>query len=154
MIAAAGAGGVAYAAAHGVASSGIVVSGPDHNRLTFTLAPGAARVFELPAANDPVTVDIAKYSTNGGVQTPSEVFSALINVDGNGAGMSWVGTNSDGSSDANSTIHGTDITNLVCGHGCLIASLRVDNVKARTVVLKTNAATSIIKETYVVNIWY
>jgi hypothetical protein len=45
-------------------------------------------------------------------------------------------------------------TNLVCGSSCLIASLDADNVAARTVVPTTNAATSVIKETYVVNIWY
>jgi hypothetical protein len=143
--------GAAYAAtSHG----GTTVTGPDHKRLSFTLAPGASETITLPAANDPVRIDLAKVSTNGGVQTPSEVFSALVNVDKNAAGMSWVGTNSDGTQAASSTIHGTDITNLVCGSGCLIASLNAGSVSGRTVVLSTNAATSVIDETYVVNIWY
>ena len=43
-------------------------------------------------------------STHGGIQTPSEVFSALINDDNNDAGMSWVGTNSDGTQTAGNTI--------------------------------------------------
>jgi len=147
----AAAGGAAYAA---TSSQTVIVRGPDHQRLSFVVAPGRSFVFRLPAANEPIRIDIASPSTNGGVQTPSEVFSALINVDANRAGMSWIGTNSDGSQSANSTIHSKDITNLVCGSNCVIAWLKVKSVSARTVVLTANGATSIIREKYVVNIWY
>jgi hypothetical protein len=147
-------GGGAYALTAGPSISVVNVTGPDHERLTFTLAPGGSQVFRLPAANDPVRIDLDEVSTNGGVQTPSEVFSALVNVDRNGAGMSWIGTSSDGSQAANSTIHSSTITKLVCGPSCVIATLSVSSVGARTVVLTANAATSIIDETYVVNIWY
>ena len=134
--------------------SGVNVSGPDHQRLVFTLAPGASQTFRLPAANDPVRIDLDKISANGGTQTPSEVFSALVNVDRNARGMSWTGTNSGGSQAANSTIHSSTITQLVCGANCVIATLSVSSVGARTVMLTANAATSIINETYVVNIWF
>jgi hypothetical protein len=147
-----GIGGVAAFAISNVTA--VTVTGPDHQRLTFTLAPGASEIFKLPAANDPIRVDISSPSTNGGVQTPSEVFSALVNADGNGAGMTWIGTNSDGSQKGSSTIFGIHIANLVCGANCVIAWLNVKSVAARTLVLTTNAATSIIRETYVVNIWY
>ncbi len=150
-VAVAGAGSAAYAAS---TSTSVIVGGPDHQRLTFVVAPGGSHTFTLPAANDPVRIDLDKVSTNGGVQTPSEVFSALINVDANHAGMSWIGTSSDGSQAASSTIRGTDITNLVCGSSCLIASLDVASVSGRKVVLRANAATSAIREKYVVNIWY
>lgn len=144
----------AYAATPATASHAVIVKGPDHQRLSFVVSPGRSHVFKLPAANDPVRIDIVSPSTNGGVQTPSEVFSALINVGSNHAGMSWIGINSDGSRSSNSTIHSTDITNLVRGSNCVIAWLRVRSVSARTVLLKANAATSIIRERYVVNIWY
>ena len=134
--------------------SGVNVSGPDHQRLVFTLAPGASQTFRLPAANDPVRIDLDSISTNGGIQTPSEVFSALVNVDRNARGMSWIGTSSDGSQAANSTIHSSTITQLVCGANCVIATLSVSNAGARTVMLTANKATSIINETYVVNIWF
>jgi hypothetical protein len=147
-------GGGAYAVTTAAGFSAVNVTGPDHQRLVFTLAPGGSQRFKLPAANDPVRIDLDKISTNGGVQTPSEVFSALVNVDRNGAGMSWIGTSSDGSQAANSTIHSSTITQLVCGANCVIATLSVSNVGARSVVLTANAATSIINETYVVNIWY
>src|SRR5215472_15250180 len=101
----------------------------------------------------PIRIDLDKVSTNGGLQNPSEVFSALVNVDANHAGMSWIGTNSDGTQHANSTIFSGTITQLVCGGACTIATLHVGSVVAHTVVLTTNPATSIIRETYVVNIW-
>jgi hypothetical protein len=150
-VAVAVAGGAAYAA---TTSTAVVVRGPDHQRLTFVVVPGHSHTFTLPLANDPIRIDLDKISTNGGVQNPSEVFSALVNVDGNHAGMSWIGTNSDGSQAASSTSRGSDITNLVCGSSCVVASLEVGSVSHRTVVLRTNAGTSSIKEKYVVNIWY
>jgi hypothetical protein len=147
-------GGVAYAVTQGPHAQLVIVTGPDHQRISFVLSPGGSHVIQLPKANDPIRIDIANVSTNRGVQTPSEVFSALVNVDANDAGMSWIGTNSDGTQMGSSTIQGTNITNLVCGPNCLIASLNVKSVAARRVVLKTNAATSIIREKYIVNIWY
>ena len=151
VLALAGIGGGAYALTD---STAVNVTGPDHTRLTVTLAPGSSYTFNLPKANDPVKVDLDKVSTNGALQTPSELFSALVNVDKNGAGMSWIGTNSDGTQNGSSTIAGTDIANLVCGSGCVIASLNVASVANHTVVLSANAATSDINETYVINIWY
>ena len=144
-------GGAAFAAAK---SPSIIVTGPDHQRLTVVLSPGGSFVFKLPAANDPVRIDIASPSTNGGVQTPSEVFGALVNANKNNSGMSWIGTNSDGSQSGNSTIHTTDIANLVCGASCVIAWLRVNSLSAHTLILTANPATSIIRELYVVNLWY
>jgi hypothetical protein len=147
-------GGGAYAVTSAAAIPSVPVTGIDHQRLAFTLAPGGSLVFQLPAANDPVRIDLDKISINGGVQTPSEVFSALVNVDANHAGMSWIGTYSDGSQHAGSTITGTVITRLVCGGSCVIATLSVKSVPGHTVVLQANAATSRIRETYVINLWY
>jgi hypothetical protein len=154
IVALAAAGGAAYATAAAPHSQRVIVTGPDHERLTFAVSPGHSFVFELPAASDPITIDIASPSTSGGLRSPSEVFSALINADADNAGMSWIGTNSDGSQHAGNTHHGTDITNLVCGAHCVTAWLRVKSVAGRTVVLTANAKTSIIRELYVVNIWY
>jgi len=151
VLALAGTSGAAFAAA---SSPRVIVTGPDHQRLSVVLAPGHSFVFKLPKTNDPVRIDIASPSTNGGVQTPSEVFSALVNANANNSGMSWVGTSSDGSQAGNSTIHTTDIANLVCGANCVIAWLRVKSISAHTLILTANSQTSIIRELYVVNIWY
>src|ERR1700728_2466836 len=98
-------GGGAYAVTSITNSPAVTVTGPDHERLTITLAPGASRTFVLPAANDPLRIDLDVVSVNGGIQTPSEVFSALVNVDANGAGMSWIGTRSDGSQKSGDTVN-------------------------------------------------
>jgi hypothetical protein len=58
-------GGGAYAVTTAPGLSAVNVTGPDHQRLTFTLAPGASQTFKLPAANDPVRIDLNKVSTNG-----------------------------------------------------------------------------------------
>ncbi|HXC83380.1 MAG TPA: hypothetical protein VNV62_16160 [Trebonia sp.] len=150
----AAAGGGAYAVTNTPGISSVPVTGIDHQRLVFTLPPGGNAVFKIPAANDPVRIDLDNISTNGGIQTPSEVFSALLNVNANRSGMSWIGTYSDGSQHAGTTISTKVITKLVCGASCVIATLSVDSVPGHTVVLHTNAATSIIRETYVINIWY
>jgi hypothetical protein len=156
VIAAASIGGVAY----GVTSStALTVKGsahatgrdPDHQQFTFTLAPGTSYAFALPERDVPISIDIAATSSSGDIQAPSQVFSALIDVDKDDVGMSWIGTNSNGSQSASSTTSRTDIANLVCGTNCLIASLDADIGSPGTVVLETDAATS---ETYAVNVWY
>lgn len=151
----AGIGGGAYAISSVSDAPATIVTGPDHQRLTITLAPGQSRTFKLPASNDPVRIDLDRVSTNGGVQTPSEVFSALVNVDTHPGGMSWIGTYSDGSQKTGFTFTGGPaITKLVCGASCVIAWLNSKSVSSRTVTLKQNKATTSIRGTYVINMWY
>ena len=150
-------GGGAYAVTSIVSanSPAVNVTGPDHERLTITLAPGGSRTFVLPAANDPLRIDGHAVSVNGGIQTPSEVFSALLNVDANGAGMSWIGTSSNASQKSGYTFSGGPaITELTCGANCVIAWLNSGSAVRRTVTLKQNANTTSISRTYVINIWY
>jgi len=149
-------GGGAYAVTSlGVNSPAVTVTGPDHERLAITLAPGGSRTFVLPAANDPLRIDLDAVSVNGGIQTPSEVFSALVNVDANGAGMTWIGTSSNGSQKSGYTFSGGPaITELTCGANCVIAWLNSGSAAHRTVTLKQNANTTSIRRTYVINIWY
>jgi hypothetical protein len=148
-------GGGAYAVTSITNSPAVTATGPDHERLAITLAPGASTTFVLPAANDPLRIDLDAVSVNGGIQTPSEVFSALVSVDANGAGMSWIGTRSDGSRRSGYTFTGDPaITELTCGSNCVIAWLNPGNAARRTVTLKQNASTTSISRTYVINIWY
>ena len=148
-------GGGALAVTSIASSPAVTVTGPDHERLTITLAPGGSRTFVLPAANDPLRIDLDAYSVNGGIQTPSEVFSALVNVDANHAGMSWIGTSSDGSQKSGYTFTGGPaITELTCGAHRVVASLNSGSAVHRAVTLKQNANTTSIRRTYVINIWY
>jgi hypothetical protein len=148
-------GGGAYAVTSIANSPAVTVTSPDHERLAITLAPGGSRTFALPAANDPLRIDLDSVSVNGGIQTPSEVFSALVNVDANSAGISWIGTRSDGSQKSGYTFTGGPaITELTCGSHCVIAWLNSGSAAHRTVTLVQNANTTSIRRTYVINIWY
>jgi hypothetical protein len=148
-------GGGAYAVTSIANSPAVAVTGPDHERLTITLAPGGSRTFALPEANDPLRIDLDSVSVNGGIQTPGEVFSALVNVDANSAGMSWIGTRSDGSQKSGYTFTGGPaITELTCGSHCVIAWLNSGSAAHRTVTLVQNANTTSVRRTYVINIWY
>jgi hypothetical protein len=147
-------GGVAYAVTQAPAVTGGPVTGVDHLRFTFTLNPGASQVIKLPALNDPIRIDLDEVSSNGGVQAPSQVFSALVNVNKIGGGMSWIGTYSDGTQHAGTSNVSSTITQFSCGGTCLIARLNVASTTAHTVILRTNSATSTTRETYVVNIWF
>jgi hypothetical protein len=53
-------GGGAYAVTSIARSPAVIVTGPDHERLTITLAPGGSRTFALPAANDPLRIDLQR----------------------------------------------------------------------------------------------
>src|SRR5215472_12447245 len=74
LLALAGASGAASAVA---SSPSLIVTGPDHQRLSVVPAPGTSSVFKLPKTNDPVRIDITYPSTNDAVRTPSEVLGAL-----------------------------------------------------------------------------
>jgi len=129
---------------------------PHKEQLTITLAPGAAQSFNLPVADQPVEIQIDNYSTNGGVQTPSEVFSALANYNANGAGMSWVGTNNDGTQSAGNSfdVSSGPVTTETCGTSCVIATLSVSDAATGEVTLSTNPDTNTIDNTFVVDLWY
>jgi hypothetical protein len=78
-----------------------------------------------------------------------------VNVDANGAGMSRIGTSSNGSLKSGYTFSGGPaITDLTYGANCVIAGLNSGSAAHRTVTLKQNANTTSIRRTYVINIWY
>ena len=64
---------------------------------TFFLKPGGSFTFGLPKVASPIRIEISSPSTNGGVQTPSELMWALVNLDSGSSNITWIGTNSDGS---------------------------------------------------------
>jgi hypothetical protein len=125
---------------HRVTGADASVSGTGHSQLAaevdptpkvdevaFSLAPGGSKSFKIPASNQPVEVQIDNYAVHNGIQTPSELFSALVNLDANGSGMSWNGTNSDGTSSVGSSPHGDTgpIVTETCGSGWVKATLNV-----------------------------
>ena len=129
---------------------------PQLEQLNITLAPGGSQTFKIPAKNQPVQVQIDGYSSNGGLQEPAEVASALVNVNKNHVGMTWVNQNSDGTTGAGNSFQDAagPITTITCGSSCTIATLGVSDAGNGTLVLTQNAATTSISFDYEVDVWY
>jgi hypothetical protein len=73
-------------------------------RHSFTLNPGGKFIFSLPSTQRPIFIMISLQSTAGGTQTPSEVFYAVLDQNPNSGQLTWIGTNSDGSQSAGTTV--------------------------------------------------
>lgn len=84
-------------------------------RHAFTLNPGGKFIFSLPAMEKPIFILISARATSGGTQTPTEVFYAVLNQDPVSGQLTWIGTNSDGSATAGTTLSGFNICNLWAG---------------------------------------
>jgi hypothetical protein len=123
-------------------------------QLSFMLAPGGSRNFTLPNVKSPIRIEVSLPSTNGAVQEPSEVMWALVNRDSGNGNITWIGTNSDGTSVGSNSLQSTDIANVTCGSDCTIASLSVANASAGQLVMTQNAATTSITRSYIVRLYY
>jgi hypothetical protein len=123
-------------------------------QLSFMLAPGGSRTFTLPNVKSPIRIEVSFPTTNGGVQEPSEVMWALVNRDSGNGNITWIGTNSDGTSLGSNSLQSTDIANITCGSDCTIASLSVANASAGQLVMTQNADTTSITCAYIVRLYY
>jgi len=160
LLAGACVGWAATASASGTGHSQIateVVATPKVAEIAITLAPGASKSFQIPVTQQPVEVRIDNYQNNHGVQTPSELFSALVNVDDNGSGMSWNGTNSDGTSSVGTS--GADPTGPIVTEtcptaGCVKTTLNVSDASNGTVTLNLSPTTTAFTNKFLVEMWY
>jgi len=123
-------------------------------QLSFMLAPGGSRTFTLPNVKSPIRIEVSFPTTNGGVQEPSEVMWALVNRDSGNGNITWIGTNSDGTSLGSNSLQSTDIANITCGSDCTITSLSVANASAGQLVMTQNADTTSITCAYIVRLYY
>jgi len=129
-------------------------------QMKFSLAPGASKTFTLPKVTSPIRIEISAPSSNGGVQTPSELMWALVNwdngTDGSGQ-ITWIGTNSDGStsgSNSYSSPSGT-IANIWGGSSpTVVSSLKVSDAATGTLQVVRSSTTTVIDGNYVVRIYY
>ena len=123
--------------------------------LRFTLNPGATTTFTLPAKQSPVRIAISETLNNGGTQIPTELMQALVNQDPKSLQFTWIGTNSDGSVTAGTSLSGTTIARIVCGSSsCTIATLSVASTSAGTLEITQNSATTSLPGQYVVKILF
>jgi len=127
-------------------------------QIKFTLAPGASKTFNLPKVANPIRIEISKPSTNGGVQTPSELMWALVNWDAGTGGsnqITWIGTSSNGGSLGSNSAQGSIIADIYGGStSTVIASLSVSDAATGTLQVSQSSTTTTLNGSYVVRIYY
>jgi len=123
--------------------------------LQFVLKPGGSQTFVLPAVQSPVRIEVSFTGLNGGTQEPSELMYALVNQDPSSKQMTWIGTNNDGSTSGSSSLKGNLIASIFGGAAPTTnATLEVATAATRTLVIKQNAATTIIPGHYIVRFYF
>ncbi len=123
--------------------------------LRFTLKPGGAREFALPAVQSPVRIEVSFTLANGGTQEPSELMYAVVNQDPSSKQITWIGTNSDGSAAGSSSLKGNLIASIFGGGPPTTnVTLEVAVATAGTLAIKQNAATTARPGEYVVRFYF
>jgi hypothetical protein len=123
--------------------------------LQFVLKPGGSQTFILPAVQSSVRIEVSFTGLNGGTQEPSELMYALVNQDPSSKQMTWIGTNNDGSTSGSSSLKGSLIASIFGGAAPTTnATLEVATAATRTLVIKQNAATTIIPGHYIVRFYF
>jgi hypothetical protein len=121
----------------------------------FTLQPGGSFEFNLPVVQNPVRIEVSFTANNGGTQTPSELMYAVVNQDPSSKQLTWIGTNSDGSTSGSNTLEATNIANIFGGASSVAnASLNVASAATATLNITQNASTTTIPCDYVVRIYF
>lgn len=127
-------------------------------QIKFSLAPGASKTFTLPKVSQAIRIEISAPSSNGGVQEPSELMWALVNWDSGTDGsnqITWIGTNSDGSTLGSNSFQSTTIANIYGGtSAAVISSLKISDAATGTLAITRSSATTSIDGNYVVRIYY
>jgi hypothetical protein len=120
------------------------------------LKPGGSFTFPLPKVDSPIRIEISAPSTNGGVQTPSELMWALVNRDSGNSQITWIGSNSDGSALGSNSLTGDGVLANIYGGSAptTISSLVVANASAGTLSVKRSSTTTTISGRYVVRMYY
>ena len=123
---------------------------------TFFLKPGGSFTFPLPKVASPIRIEISSPSTNGGVQTPSELMWALVNLDSDSHQITWIGSNSDGSALGSNSLTGTGVLANIYGGSAptTIASLIVANASAGTLSVTQSSTTTSITGKYIVREYF
>jgi hypothetical protein len=118
---------------------------------SYFLRPGQSRTFNVPG--EVTRIDVAGAFEGQATQTPrSKVMSATVGYDGNNHHLSWVGTNSNGSTHAGDESTSRTVARI-CGTTCAftIAKLAIVTGPDRmTLVLMKHAGTPV---NFKVNLW-
>jgi hypothetical protein len=78
----------------------------------FALAPGGSKTINLPVSSEPVQLLLSFSLNNGGTSTPSELAYAVVNEDAQSGNVTWIGTSSNGTTAAGTTLDGGNIATV------------------------------------------
>jgi hypothetical protein len=102
-----------------------------------------------------VHIEVSFTLNNGGTQEPRELMYAVVNQDPASKQITWIGTNSDGSSSGSSSLKGKTIASIFGGGpGTTNASMNVAAAPTRTLSINQNASTTTKPGEYVVRIYF
>ena len=120
-----------------------------HRRYTLIIARGTTAKVKLPVLDRPVRVEVSASLHNGATQTPSALMSAQVNEDSSSQQCTFVGTNSDGTQSAGTTLSTTTVANI--GGGNIVMSC--DNI-SRELGFFVDPNRIFLIETIYVTLWY
>jgi len=128
---------------------------PSYLKVQFTLAPGASKVIPLPAGQIPIRVAVSFSLKNGGTQTPSELMTALVNEDPSSQQLTWIGTNSDGSQGAGTTLSSDLIASIDSGNVDLLAEAPATSATPNGALVVSQSSTRTARTgSYIVTLIY
>lgn len=117
-----------------------------------TLQPGGSYNLSMPVVQNPVRIDISVTFANQGTLNPTELVSALVNIDPYSKQMTWIGTNNDGSKTAGNT--GGNLTIASFGVDASLDAVLGTGGAMPTLKIMQNANATSIAGHYVIRMYY
>jgi hypothetical protein len=145
--------GLAIATACAVTGT-VSAASPHYVLLKFALPPGGSRSIPLPADQIPIRVAVSATLRNGGTQTPSELMTAVVNTDPSSHQLTWIGTNSDGTQSAGTTLGPSLIASIDHGNDTLSAQAPGPKAPHGSLIVAQSATRSIKEAYYIVTLVY
>lgn len=129
---------------------------PNVVRYEFVLAPGGSKTIGMPVILSPVDMLVSLSAENNGTQTPSALAHALVNEDPKSRELTWIGTSSDGTTVAGTTLSSSEIAIIGPSPGNLIITAVPGGADSPLgkLVFTQSAAQTTIDIRYVVTLIY
>jgi hypothetical protein len=140
----------ALVCAAAAAASAAQAASPIAVRYSFSLAPGGSTTISLPAIQSPIEVLFSETSLNGGTQTPSAVAHAVVNEDPRSLHVTWVGTKSDGTPTAGTSIPTGSPEVLDIGGGNVVITAKAGG----KLVVTQSASRTAVRGAYILTFIY
>ena len=127
---------------------------PLYLKVQFSLPPGGSKVIPLPVGQVPINVLVSFTLKNGSTQIPSELMAALVNEDPSSHQLTWIGTNSDGTQAAGTTLGNHLIASIAQGNVNLSAETPTAGAPNGSLVVSQSSTQTIRDGYYIVTLVY